>query len=241
MTTPLIEDSRAFPAVPPPDLDDPQQITANDWNAFQTVGRMTNHWERPGWVPGHRAYYWMLTFPDEPELIDQARRCQQALADLDMDEVPHDGLHITMNKIGSCADVEPRTVDLLAHVAGGRLGSRFELRAEPMAGSKGAIRFSVTPWTQLVELHTALHRAGQDAGVPGGRPSSLFRPHLGILYNNRERRAAPVIDAVSDLRKRPSVALHLKRVDLVELRREGRTYRWDVLHSLALSDRSPSR
>lgn len=239
--TPLMDDSRAFPAASPPDLDDPQKITANDWDAFQAVERMTNHWDRPGWAPGHRAYYWMLTFPKEPELIDQARSCQQALADLDMDEVPHDGLHITMNKIGSCADVESGTVDALAQLADGTLGGDFEIRAEPMAGSKGAIRFSVTPWTQLVELHTALHRAGQDAGVPGGKSSSLFRPHLGILYNNRVRHAAPVIDAVAPLRNRPSVALQVQRVDMVELRREGRAYRWRVLHSLALSDRSSSR
>ncbi|WP_329453659.1 2'-5' RNA ligase family protein (plasmid) [Streptomyces sp. NBC_01724] len=239
--TPLIDDSRAFPAAPPPDLDNPQQITSNDWDAFRAVERMTNHWNRPGWAPGHRAYYWMLAFPEEPELIAQTRSCQQALAGLDMNEVPHDGLHITMNKIGSCADVDPGTVDALAQLADGTLGGGFQIRAEPMAGSTGAIRFSVTPWTPLVELHAALHHAGQLAGVPGGKPSSLFRPHLGILYNNRDRHAAPVIDAVALLRNRPSVALPIERVDLVELRREERTYRWRVLHSLALPGRSPFR
>lgn len=239
--TPLIDDSRAFPPAPPPDLDDPQKIASNDWDAFRAVERMTNHWDRPGWAPGHRAYYWMLAFPEEPELIAQARSCQQALASLDMDEVPHDGLHITMNKIGSCADVEPAAVDALAQLADDTLGADFEIRAEPMAGSTGAIRFSVTPWTPLVELHAALHRAGQRAGVPGGRPSSLFRPHLGILYNNRDRAAAPVIDAVAPLRNRPSITLPVERVDLVELRRKERTYRWRVLHSLTLPGRSPVR
>ncbi|MFG2440996.1 2'-5' RNA ligase family protein [Streptomyces sp. NPDC048508] len=241
MTPRLMNDNRAFPTVPPPDLDDPQKITANDWNAFRALGRMTNHWDRPGWGPGHRAYYWMLTFADEPELIDEARSCQQALADLGMDEVPHDGLHITMNKIGSCADVESGTVDTVAQLAEGVLGDGFEICAHPMAGSPGAIRFSVTPWTQLVDTYTALHRAGQDAGVADGRSNSLFRPHLGILYNNRVRRAAPVIDAVAPLRNLPSVALQVKRVDMVELWREERAYRWRVLHSLALSDRSRSR
>ena len=239
--TPLIDDSRAFPAAPPSDLDDPRKITSNDWNAFRAVERMTNHWDRPGWPPGHRAYYWMLAFPEAPELISQARSCQQALADLDMDEVPHDGLHITMNKIGSCADVEPSTVDALAQLADGTLGGGFEILAEPMAGSTGAIRFSVTPWRPLVELHAALHRAGQRAGVPGGKPSSHFRPHLGILYNNRARTASPVIDAVALLRNRPSIALAVERVDLVELRRDRRTYRWRVLHSLGLPDQSPAR
>ncbi|MGW7069466.1 2'-5' RNA ligase family protein [Streptomyces sp. NPDC054855] len=239
--TPLIDDSRAFPAAPPADLDDPQKIASNDWDAFRAVERMTNHWDRPGWSPRHRAYYWMLAFPEELELIAQACSCQRALAGLAMDEVPQDGLHITMNKIGSCADVEPGTVDALAQLADGTLGDDFEIRAEPLAGSTGAIRFSVTPWTPLVELHAALHRAGQLADVPGGKPISLFRPHLGILYNNRVRHAGPVIDAVALLRNRPSIALPVERVDLVELRREERMYRWRVLHSLALADRSLSR
>lgn len=238
--TPLIDDSRAFPASAPPDLNDRQKITVNDWDAFRCVERMTNHWDRPGWAPGHRAYYWMLAFSEEPELIAQVRSYQRSLADLAMDEVPHDGLHITMNKIGSCADIEPSAVDALARLADGTLGGGFEIRAEPMAGSTGAIRFSVTPWTPLVELHTALHRAGQRAGVPGGKPSSLFRPHLGILYNNRERAAAPVIDAVAPMRNRPSIALPIDRVDLVELRREDRTYQWQVLHGFTLPGRSPA-
>lgn len=234
MTTPLIDDSRAFPATAPLDLDDPQKITLNDWDAFRSVKRMTNHWDRPGWAPGHRAYYWMLAFPEERDLVAQARSCQHALAGLGMDEVPDDGLHITMNKIGDCADVAPGTVDSLAELAHGTLGNSFEIRAEPMAGSTGAIRFSITPWTPLVKLHAALHRAGQRTGVPGGKPSSLFRPHLGILYNNRDRHAAPVIDAVAPLRNRPAVTLPVREVDLVELRRDGRTYRWHVLHNLPL-------
>ncbi|MGW6145787.1 2'-5' RNA ligase family protein [Streptomyces sp. NPDC055140] len=239
--TPLIDDSRAFPATPPSDLDDPQKITSNDWDAFKSVHRMTSHWDRPGWAPGDKAYYWMLAFPEEQELISQARSYQQDLAGLGMDEVPHDGLHITMNRIGSCADVEPSTVDSLAQQADGTLGGAFDIRAEPMAGSRGAIRFSVTPWTPLVELHTTLYRAGQRAGVEGGRPSSLFRPHLGILYNNRERPAAPVIDAVAVLRHRPVTALPVVHVELVELRQEDRTYRWQVLHKLTLPSRSPAR
>jgi 2'-5' RNA ligase len=182
----------------------------------------------------------MLAFPEERDLVAQARSCQHALAGLGMDEVPDDGLHVTMNKIGNCRDVEPDTVDSLARLAHGTLGGSFEIRAEPMAGSTGAIRFSITPWTLLVELHAALHRAGQRIGVPGGKASSLFRPHLGILYNNRDRPAAPVIDTVALLRNRPAVTLPVKRVDLVELRRDGRTYRWRVLHSLPLPSLSPA-
>lgn len=175
--SPLIEDSRAFPAAPPPDLDDPRKIISNDWDAFRAVERMTDHWDRPGWPPGHRAYYWMLAFPEEPELIAQARSCQQALADLDMDEVPHDGLHITMNKIGSCADVEPGTVDALAQLAVGTLGGGFEIRAEPMAGSTGRSGSALRPghrWWSCTPPFTARGNASASQAESRAVASALI-------------------------------------------------------------------
>ena len=32
-----------------------------DWQEFQRLDFMGNHWERPGWAPGRRAYYWYIT------------------------------------------------------------------------------------------------------------------------------------------------------------------------------------
>ncbi|WP_395575382.1 hypothetical protein [Streptomyces sp. BK79] len=71
-------------------------------------------------------------------------------------------------------------------------------------------------------------------GLPPRKPTALFRPHLSLAYNNRSRPAAPVIEAVTALRGLPPVDLHVREVRLVELRREGRSYRWDVVRSLPL-------
>ncbi|WP_346655863.1 2'-5' RNA ligase family protein [Streptomyces sp. RFCAC02] len=90
-----------------------------------------------------------------------------------------------------------------------------------------------------MHLHAALSTAGQQARVPGGRATSAFRPHLGVAYNNRQRPAASVVDAVSRLRSLPPVALVIRSVDLVELRRQGRAYRWETARSLHLRPATP--
>ncbi|MCY0932157.1 hypothetical protein OTB20_39545 [Streptomyces sp. H27-H1] len=83
-------------------------------------------------------------------------------------------------------------------------------------------------------LHGALSEAGRVAGVPGGKPTAHFRPHLGVAYNNRDRAAAECIEAVAELRGRPAVEVVVDQVSLVELRREERAYVWDVLHEVPL-------
>ncbi|WP_157172919.1 hypothetical protein [Nocardia exalbida] len=55
---------------------------------------------------------------------------------------------------------------------------------------------------------------------------TALRPHLGIGYINRPRNAAALIADVAALRDLPPVSVHLNKVDLVELRRDGRRYRW---------------
>ncbi|RSS82535.1 2'-5' RNA ligase family protein, partial [Streptomyces sp. WAC02707] len=103
-----------------------------------------------------------------------------------------------------------------------------------LAGSRGAVRFSLTPWRPMIHLHAALSTVGDQARIPGGSPTSSFRPHLGIAYNNQARPAAPVVDAVAPLRSLPPAALDITSVELVELRRQDRTYRWRTVHSAPL-------
>jgi 2'-5' RNA ligase len=231
----LAVDHRAFPAVPPPDLDDHEAIVEHDWNAFAAVDRMINHWDRPKWYPGRRVYYWMLTFPHVPPLRDCARHCQEALLGFGMDLIPEDGLHVTMAGIGDTDVVIEHEVGRLAKLAEEQSPESFQMLAHPLAGSRGALRFSLSPWTPLMRLHAALSEVARRTGVPGCRPTSAFRPHLGIAYNNRDRPAAPVIDAVANLRSLSPVVLDVTTVDLVELGRDGATYRWNVVHRLPLA------
>ncbi|MFI5987619.1 2'-5' RNA ligase family protein [Streptomyces sp. NPDC051555] len=230
----LVQDGRAFPPVPPAVLDDELAVLAADWSAFAGIDRMSNHWARPGWGPGRRSFYWMITFPGNRELADEASWCQRELAAFSLDPVPADGMHITMNKIGVMGQVRREQLEELARSVRGTLGGPLRLLAHPMAGSRGAVRFTVTPWTGLVSLHAALAQAGERAGVPGGTETALFRPHLGIMYHNCDRPAVDLIDAVAALRERAPVEVVVDTVRLVELRREDRAYRWEILHEVAL-------
>ncbi|MFF3487298.1 2'-5' RNA ligase family protein [Streptomyces sp. NPDC002701] len=230
----LSADPAAFPADPPANTHDPVVIAAHDWAAFSALDEMTDHWARHGWPDGSRAYYWMLTFPKAQRLAALAERCQEELAPLGLDPVPTDGLHTTLARVGTADVVTPGQLDSLARDAETLLPSAFSVRAMPLAGSRGAVRLSLGPWEPLLLLHHALAKAGSDVGSVPKKPTSAFRPHLSLAYNNRRRPAAPVVEAVSSLRTLPAVELLVSVVQLVELRREGRTYRWDVWKSVPL-------
>ncbi|KUN29253.1 hypothetical protein AQJ23_00200 [Streptomyces antibioticus] len=235
----LSADPAAFPTGPPADQDDLGCIAAHDWAAYSVLREMTDHWSRPGWPDGVRAYYWMLTFPDTPALTDLAVRCQEALAPLGLDPVPAgDGLHITLARAAGCDAVTRDRLGALTRTAARLVPQTvtpFTLQAMPLAGSRGAVRFSVGPWTPLVQLHAALTEAGRSEGLPPSKPTAHFRPHLSIAYNNRRRDARPVVKAVAALRELAAVAVDVTGIQLVELRREAFTYRWDVLESLPLT------
>lgn len=231
----------AFPHRPPPDLDSPELLVDHDWRAFSAVVQMANHWARPGWHDGFRAYYWMLTFPDADDLISRARHCQDALAHLGMDPVPGDGLHVTLTRIGSADAVSADQLGLLSSLVEELSLTSFQVAAHPMAGSRGAVRFTLAPWSPLVSLHAALSEAGRRAAVPGGKPTISFRPHLGVQYSNRERPAAPVVESVARLRTLAPVSLEISSVELVELWRTTGpvpAYRWRVVRSVPLRPRS---
>lgn len=223
-----------FPLYPPSDLGDAATIADHDWSAFLHLHQMQNHWDRPGWHPGRRAYYWMLTFPGGCDLARSAKRNQQALAALEMDPVPEDGLHITLARVGAIDVVTRARVADLASCADGSLPEEFSLTVGPLTGSQSAIRWSVAPWAPLLQLHRALTIANQKVCVPGGPPTSKFRPHLGIAYNNRIRPTGPVVEMLGPLRSDPVLNVNIESVDLVELRREGFTYRWDVIFRISL-------
>ncbi|WP_369362144.1 2'-5' RNA ligase family protein [Streptomyces sp. CG4] len=241
MTPALDVFTGAFPHHPPPDLDSPDLLVDHDWRAFIAVERMTNHWARPGWPEGFRAYYWMLTFPDAGDLMSRARQCQDVLAHLGMDCVPSDGLHVTLTRIGSTDLVSNDQLRLLADLAEQMPLTTFDVTAYPMAGSRGAVRFTLAPWSPLIRLHAALSEAGRRANVPGGKPTAAFRPHLGVQYSNRERPAAPVVESVARLRTLEPVSLEIRSVELVELWRTTNplpAYRWRVVRSVPLRPRS---
>ncbi|WP_162824141.1 2'-5' RNA ligase family protein [Peterkaempfera bronchialis] len=230
----------AFPSNPPSDCDAPAAILTADRNAFDQLARTKVHWNRPGWSDETRIVYWLLTFDEDPALAKSAADIQSALAPLDYDLIDAVDLHLTLTRAGSRDQLTDSEIDTLASVAVGRLGPAFELTAHPLAGSAGAVRYSVTPWTPVVALHATLSALHHELGLPGGKSTERFRPHLGVAYSRGERAAQPVIDTVASLRALPPVDLTIAHVDLVELRREPGRYAWDLLHRVPLTQAEPT-
>ncbi|MFF4583395.1 2'-5' RNA ligase family protein [Streptomyces sp. NPDC001373] len=178
----------------------------------------------------------MITIPPEAPLVSQAQDCQRQLSHLGFDEITEDGLHLTLTlaRVGLVGEVPSGRLDHLASVVAGSLPAAFSLVAVPLTASRGALRYSVGPWNPVLELHAALSLAGAQNGLPPRKPTGLLRPHIGIAYSNRRRPSSPVREALKPLRKMPPISVAISNVHLVELRRERRTYKWRVVHTVPL-------
>lgn len=234
MTVRLVPHPASFPADPPPDPDSAWAVAAHDWNAFDQVTTMVDHWDRPSWRPGMRAVYWLLTF-SSPHLADQARQCQEAIGHLGFDAIGMRSLHVTLGRVAP-ADVLSRSQlnGLAAVVRRQHLPHGFALSAIPMTASRGAVRYSVAPWTPVITLHSQLARASSAVGLPRMSSSAHLRPHLGIAYCNRSLPASEVRAAIEPLRLLPPVPLFVDRVQMVEMWRVEGAYDWQVVEEISL-------
>jgi 2'-5' RNA ligase len=217
-------------------MTDRAEIIRNDWAAFSSLDRLVNHWKRPAWPDGARAYYWLLPFGAVSELRGEARACQDALASVsDLDLVPGDLLHLTLYRVGTASSVTAEQLAGIADAAATRLASTspIDLSIGPLAGSTGAIRYTVTPWNHLNGVRSQLTSATSE--VLGGASNTGWRPHISIAYNARSRAAAPLIGLVRELRAQPTIDVSVNEIELVELARTGRTYRWMTLHRATLA------
>ncbi len=84
-------------------------------------------------------------------------------------------------------------------------------------------------------LHAHLAASAKKVGLRPMRSSGVLRPHIGIGYCNRAIPASAVRATITPTRALPPVPVRVDRVRLVELRREGRAYAWNVEHDVVLS------
>lgn len=215
-----------------PELPPEQQ----DWYHFQQLTQLTNHWQRPGWTDGRASYHWLLTLNNEPELAALARQCQASLSDLPiLDLVPPDTLHLTLQRVGFTDEVDSAQLQAVAEETAQRCAdlAPFELHIGWLAGSEGAIRFTALPVESVVRVRQAVLETLTDVCSPATNPSTestTFWPHVSIAYCNTPTPATPaIIERVGQLRSLPPTEVRVQALDLVELRRDDRVYRWDVI------------
>lgn len=228
-----------FPPGLPANLDDHDVIREHDWQAFRHLSYMENHWERPGWTPGRRSYHWMLSFDGADDVQQLAKRCQALLPSTVLDLVPLDALHLTIGRIGFTDELGETTVQAIADEASRSCQdlASFVLTIGPLAGSSGAARFSVAPWSPLLALHRRLATATRVVrGEHCSMKTSQFRPHLSIAYANGHLPVSSILPLYDELRTLPPVTVPVSSAALVELRRERHAYRYDELHQVTLND-----
>lgn len=206
--------------------DDP---VAADWARFQALTTMANHWDRPGWSPGRQSFHWFVTFRDAEDLQALAASCQQRLRLPFLDPVPAHWLHLTVRRLAFIDEITPAQVEAAVETVASACSTTrpFTLRVGPLAGSAGAVRFTVTPWRPLTALRTVVHEAAIKTGLAAA-PSRRYRPHIGIAYCNDTVPTTAVLDRVAVLRTLPPVDVNVDALELVRLRREDRQYRWET-------------
>jgi 2'-5' RNA ligase len=223
-----------------PDPGDNDSGTASDdWESFRKLGQLVDHWDRPGWGPHTRSYHWFITFDSAADLEALTEKCQKQLRGLPhLDLVPPDLIHLTVKRVAFTDEIDVDEALAVAGAAAPRLAqiSPIALKIGPLTGSTGAVRFSVAPNQPVVEVRAAVRAAAAEvlgsAEVPRLLPH--FVPHVSIAYSNAVAAAEPIIERVQRLRSLAPAYVAVRRVELVELRREQSRYLWTRLADLRL-------
>jgi 2'-5' RNA ligase len=217
--------------------DEIARDTDADWIAFSSLDRMKSHWDRPGWWPGRRAYYWYLTFSEESELHAIAAQCQAELEAPYLDRVPITDLHMTIERVAFDDEISETKLDQIASAADEacRTFSPFTLYIGPLAGSSGAISFSASPHATIAHLRNTLVTATKTVLGEASRPDSAhFRPHVGIAYCNKDVAMEPIISTITPFRRIPIIEVNVRRAALVALTRGQNSYRWIERYTIPL-------
>lgn len=211
-----------------------------DWRRFRQLRQLGSHWDRPGWNRHRRSYHWLLTFEHVSELQGLAARAQEPFGDLPkFDLVPLDALHLTIRRVAFTDELPLSRLPALVAIVRQRCQgvAPFLLRVGRLAGFTGAIRFTALPVAPVIAVRAVVTMQTTTTDTRGDAPSCTsekFWPHISIAYSNTTKPAAPIATRIEVLRRLPPTEVPATSIALVELRREGRAYRWEVLERVGL-------
>ncbi|MET7422057.1 2'-5' RNA ligase family protein [Dactylosporangium sp. NPDC005555] len=207
------------------------------WQAYQALEALRTHWYwRPGWRDERAFYTWHITFEGQDALAELVTAVQHHLRLPELDLVPLEGLHLTTQGVGFTDEVSDE--DLAAIIAAvtsecGRLPP-FNLGLGPVDPDAEGVGLLIQPWQPARALRTAI-RAGIGtvwSNVP--EPAEGFRPHVTVAYSGADVPVHTAVAAIAPLRNIPPAIARIAEVQLIALRRSGRTYLWDVIHTAPL-------
>lgn len=205
--------------------------------ASDEVARFRDHWWwRDGWGPGTRYLTWHVLLDDQPELRADVRAHQDALEGVEgLRAIPERWLHVTTSGVGFAHEVTTSERERLVDAARRGLADVPAVRGR--AGSavvhpEGVLLPLDVP--DLVGVRETL-RAAADEALGADRVadrSRRFRPHVSVAYADGAADAGPARIAVGGLD--PSSSVVVRALSLLELERDDRVYRWQVLARVPL-------
>ncbi|MBX7267360.1 2'-5' RNA ligase family protein [Micromonospora sp. Llam7] len=202
------------------------------WSAYEELPNLTEHWYwRPGWRADRQFYTWHLTFEHQLELHALVARIQAELALPELDLVPVDGLHLTMQGIGFADEINYADIEEI--IAAIRLLCAsmppLELTLGPVDPDAEGIGLLVQPWAQVERLRNTIREAIDTVWRSVPEPADGFRPHVTIAYSGSPAPAGPIRRRLAALRDLPPARVRIGHVPLIALRRADRTYRWTTV------------
>ena len=210
---------------------------AATWERLLAREQMADHWSAHGWQPGERRLSWFLTLEPGP-LRDEVVGVQDPLDLPFLDRLTPDALHLTVQGITGADAVDAATVDALSVEARRQLAELrpLALELEGVNALDQGVVLQVFGWPPLLAVRRRLRDA--IAAVLGrslpGDTEEGFYPHVSLAYAGAAGDVAEVVGRIAALRDAHVGMWTVDHVDLVELRRDGQAYRWDLRHRVPI-------
>jgi 2'-5' RNA ligase len=185
-----------------------------------------------------------LTLDDQPNLRELVAQYQRPIADLpNLDIIPSQWLHVTMQGIGFADEVTTTDVEVVTE----RL--REELRGpdaptvtfhEASIESEAALLKAMPP-EPLYQLRLHMYDAIASVLAPSNfsepRPEPRqFKPHVSLAYVNQEGQVQPIADALNIVDAHP-VTVTFRKASLLVFHRDHQMYEWTQATPLPIGHR----
>ncbi|MFF0493938.1 2'-5' RNA ligase family protein [Nocardia sp. NPDC004068] len=188
---------------------------------------------------GRLGYYWFLTFEHAKDFHALVKECQQAIMLPGYDLVPHDGLHLTLDRIAYDGGVMPEQIDSIRTAALSACQGQppFEVAVEQVSNLHGAIGFRVLSAERVRCLRDTLRAATLSAYPDAPVKASASAPHVTIAYpcpnTIVNTVTAAEVDRINATVYRTSMPI--TEAVMVLLERRERSYSWQVIARIPLS------
>jgi 2'-5' RNA ligase len=202
------------------------------------VAQMRDHWWwRPGWRVGRRFYTWFLTFEGQQDVHRLARVYQDRLDAPNLDLVPLEWLHLTMQGVGFVDEVSEEDAEAIASAAQARCAKLepFTCTLGPARVASEAVMLDVAPTEPVHELRKVLRAAVAQVWSADRVPETgkEFIPHMSLAYSNTVAWAAPVVTLIEGV-SAPPANMTVTAAQLLMLHRDARVYQWEVFATIGL-------